>query len=43
MREICKSRYEAFGSAGKATLIKPISCDEMAERYKSGKLSAVIK
>ncbi len=43
MREICKARYEAFGSAGKATLIKPISCDDMAKRYKSGKLSAVIK
>lgn len=43
MRDICKARYEAFGSAGKASLIQPISCDAMAERYKSGKLSAVIK
>jgi fructose-bisphosphate aldolase, class II len=43
MRELCQSRYEAFGSAGKASLIRPISCDAMAERYKSGQLSAVIK
>lgn len=42
MRAICKARYEAFGSAGYATAIKPISCDVMAERYKSGKLQAVV-
>ena len=43
MRDICKARYEAFGSAGKASLIKPTSCDAMAERYKSGQLSAIVK
>ncbi len=43
MRDICKARYEAFGSAGQASRIQPISCDAMAERYKSGKLIAVIK
>jgi fructose-bisphosphate aldolase class II len=43
MRDICKARYEAFGSAGQASRILAISCDAMAERYKSGKLSAVIK
>jgi fructose-bisphosphate aldolase, class II len=43
MRDLCQSRYEAFGSAGKASLILPISCDAMAERYKSGQLSAVVK
>lgn len=42
MREICIARYEAFGSAGKAALIQPISCESMAERYKSGALNAVI-
>ncbi len=36
MRGICKARYEAFGSAGKASAIKPISCEAMALRYKSG-------
>ncbi|MDP3609988.1 MAG: class II fructose-bisphosphate aldolase [Methylophilus sp.] len=43
MRDLCQSRYEAFGSAGKASRIQPISCDAMAERYKSGQLSAVVK
>ncbi|PKM01823.1 MAG: fructose-1,6-bisphosphate aldolase, partial [Gammaproteobacteria bacterium HGW-Gammaproteobacteria-6] len=43
MRGICKSRYEAFGSAGQAGKIRPISCEHMAEDYKSGKLSAIVK
>ncbi|MBC7698029.1 MAG: fructose-bisphosphate aldolase class II [Bacteroidia bacterium] len=43
MRGICKARYEAFGSAGKASAIKPISCEAMAVRYKSGELYAVVK
>ncbi|HYN55412.1 MAG TPA: class II fructose-bisphosphate aldolase [Methylotenera sp.] len=43
MRAICKARYEAFGSAGQASSIKPISCDTMAMRYKSGELHAVVK
>jgi fructose-bisphosphate aldolase class II len=38
MRDICKVRYEAFGSAGQAGKIKPISCEQMAERYKAGEL-----
>ncbi len=38
MRDICKVRYEAFGSAGHASNIKPISCERMAERYKTGEL-----
>lgn len=42
MRDLCKARYEAFGSAGKASMIKPVTCDEMAERYKSGELQAII-
>ena len=29
MRDICKLRYEAFGSAGQAIAIKPISCEQM--------------
>lgn len=43
MRGICKARYEAFGSAGQANAIKPIPCEQMAERYKTGELSAIIK
>ncbi len=38
MSEICKSRYEAFGAAGNASRIKPISMETMFERYLSGEL-----
>ena len=34
MRDVCINRFEAFGSAGNASKIKPISMDDMAERYK---------
>ena len=43
MKEICKARYEAFGSAGQAGKIKPISLDNMAIRYAKGELKAIIK
>ncbi|MDD2833351.1 MAG: fructose-bisphosphate aldolase class II [Methylotenera sp.] len=43
MRDICKTRYEAFGSAGMASQIKPIPCERMADLYKAGKLQAVVK
>jgi len=43
MREICKHRYEAFGSAGRAVQIKPISCEKMALRYLNGDLDAIIQ
>jgi fructose-bisphosphate aldolase, class II len=43
MKEICKARYEAFGSAGQAAKIKPISLDNMAIRYAKGELKAIIK
>ena len=33
MKDICKARYEAFGSAGHASKIKPISLEEMYKRY----------
>jgi len=38
MKEICKARYEAFGCAGQADKIKPMSMDDMVDRYKSGEL-----
>jgi len=38
MSEICKTRYEAFGTAGNASKIKPISMETMFERYLSGEL-----
>jgi len=42
MKEICINRYEAFGSAGRAVQIKPISCDQMAVRYAKGELAPKI-
>ncbi len=38
MKEICKARYEAFGTAGHASKIKPLSLEAMANRYAKGEL-----
>jgi fructose-bisphosphate aldolase class II len=38
MKDICKARYEAFGTAGNASRIKPINLEEMYQRYSSGEL-----
>ena len=43
MQEICKLRYEAFGSAGQAAKIKPVDLEKMAGKYAKGELNAVIK
>ena len=43
MRELCIKRYEAFGAAGHASKIKPLSLEIMAERYAKGTLNAVVK
>jgi len=32
-REICKARFEAFGSAGRASAIRPIALDRIATQY----------
>ena len=42
MHDICAERYEAFGSAGQAQYIKPLSLDAMTKRYQSGELAATI-
>jgi fructose-bisphosphate aldolase class II len=42
-KQICKARFEAFGTAGQASKIKPITLDRMAERYLKGELTAVVK
>ena len=42
-RSVCKSRFEAFGSAGQASKIKVISLDNMASRYAKGEFAAIIK
>jgi fructose-bisphosphate aldolase class II len=43
MTEICINRYEAFGTAGNAGKIKPISLDTMFDLYDAGKLTAIVK
>ena len=42
-KKICLARYEAFGCAGRAAQIKPITLEKMAERYKSGELNQIVK
>ena len=42
MSEICKARYEAFGCAGMADKIAPISLEDMFKRYESGELNPKI-
>ncbi|QDQ26923.1 fructose-bisphosphate aldolase class II [Chitinimonas arctica] len=42
-KDICKARFEAFGCAGQADKIKPVSMEKMSDRYKKGELAAVIK
>ncbi|MFC3284139.1 class II fructose-bisphosphate aldolase [Litchfieldella rifensis] len=38
MRDVCIARYEAFGTAGQASRIKPINLEEMFLRYERGEL-----
>lgn len=38
MREVCKQRFEQFGTAGNAQKIKVLPMSAMAERYTSGSL-----
>jgi len=38
MKDICKARYEAFGCAGHASKIRPLSLEAMVDRYVSGEL-----
>lgn len=42
MRDICIARYEAFGAAGNASRITPISLEAMADRYEAGELDVKI-
>lgn len=43
MKEICKARFTAFGSAGQASKIKSIDLDTIASMYAKGTLKAVVK
>jgi len=43
MKDICKARYEAFGCAGQASKIKPVSLEVMFQRYATGELDPKVK
>jgi fructose-bisphosphate aldolase class II len=43
MKQVCKDRYEAFGTAGNAAKIKPLSLAQMTDLYSAGKLDPIIK
>jgi fructose-bisphosphate aldolase class II len=38
MRDLCRERFEQFGTAGHGSKIKVIPLAEMAKRYRSGAL-----
>jgi fructose-bisphosphate aldolase, class II len=40
---VCKARYLAFGCEGQAAKIKPMTLEKMAEKYKKGELSQIVK
>ena len=42
-KKICLARFEAFGCAGQASKIKPLSLDKMAERYAKGELNQIVR
>jgi fructose-bisphosphate aldolase, class II len=42
MRDLCRDRFERFGTAGNASKIKVIPLSEMAKRYRSGALDPQI-
>ena len=42
MRELCRERFEQFGTAGNASRIKVIPLAEMAKRYRAGSLDPQI-
>ncbi|MGE5650619.1 class II fructose-bisphosphate aldolase [Noviherbaspirillum sp. UKPF54] len=42
-KQICKSRFIAFGCEGQAAKIKPITLEKMAEKYKKGELAQIVQ
>ncbi len=42
MRELCKNRYEMFGTAGNASKIKVVPMSEMAKAYEAGTLDPTV-
>lgn len=43
MSDICKARYEAFGSAGQAKKIRVLSLEKMTQRYDAGELAPRVR
>ena len=43
MKQICKDRYEAFGTAGHASRIRPLSLEHMFQRYEKGELAPKVR
>ena len=41
-KKVCRDRFEAFGSAGKASTIKAMPLDRMADLYGKGALRAQV-
>ena len=42
MQQVCKDRYEQFGTAGNASKIKVVPAADMAKRYAKGDLDPKI-
>ncbi|MBN47963.1 MAG: fructose-bisphosphate aldolase class II [Spongiibacteraceae bacterium] len=42
MKDICAARFEAFGTVGHASKIKPLSLEAMYQRYEKGELKAKV-
>jgi fructose-bisphosphate aldolase, class II len=42
-KKICMDRYRQFNAAGQASKIKPVSLQEIANRYKTGALAQMVK
>jgi fructose-bisphosphate aldolase class II len=40
---VVRARFQSFGCEGQASKIKPIPLEKMAERYKAGELSQIVK
>ena len=43
LHELCRERFEQFGTAGNASRLKPIPLPDMARRYRSGALDPKIE
>jgi fructose-bisphosphate aldolase class II len=42
MKDICQARFEAFGCAGMASKIQPVSLEVMVNRYQNGELAVQV-